>query len=97
MVVQLLGDFGSQKRIAHLTNGTKVSATLSDGTMQFYAAAKPTEAYQTSFKWSSSDTSVATVSGDGKVTIKKVGATTIKAIAKDGTGKYAKFTLRVTN
>ena len=78
-------------------NGTKVSAPLSDGTMQFYAAAEPTEAYQTSFKWSSSDTSVATVDGNGKVTIKKVGATTIKATAQDGTGKYAKFTLRVTN
>lgn len=80
-----------------VVNGTKVSATLSDGTMQFYAAAKPTEAYQTSFKWTSSDTSVAAVDGNGKVTIKKAGATTIKAIAQDGTGKYAKFTLRVTN
>ena len=80
-----------------VVNGTKVSATLSDGTMQFYAAAKPTEAYQTSFKWTSSDTSVAKVDGNGKVTIKKVGATTIKATAQDGTGKYAKFTLRVTN
>lgn len=80
-----------------VVNGTKVSATLPDGTMQFYAAAKPTEAYQTSFKWTSSDTSVAKVDGNGKVTIKKVGATTIKATAQDGTGKYAKFTLRVTN
>lgn len=80
-----------------VVNGTKVSAPLSDGTMQFYAAAKPTEAYQTSFKWTSSDTSVAAVDGNGKVTIKKVGATTIKATAQDGTGKYAKFTLRVTN
>ena len=80
-----------------VVNGTKVSAILADGTMQFYATAEPTEAYQTSFKWSSSDTSVATVDGNGKVTIKKVGATTIKATAQDGTGKYAKFTLRVTN
>ena len=73
------------------------NVALADKTAQFYAAAEPTEAYQTSFKWSSSDTSVATVSGDGKVTLKKVGATTIKATAQDGTGKYAKFTLRVTN
>ena len=80
-----------------VVTGTTVYAALSDGTVDFGAEAEPTEAYQTSFKWSSSDTSVATVSGDGKVTIKKVGATTIKAIAKDGTGKYAKFTLRVTN
>lgn len=80
-----------------VVNGTKVSATLADGTMQFYATAKPTEAYQTSFKWTSSDTSVAKVDGNGKVTIKKTGATTIKATAQDGTGKYAKFTLRVTN
>lgn len=80
-----------------VVNGNKVYVALADKTAQFYAVAEPTEAYQTSFKWSSSDTSVATVSGDGKVTIKKVGATTIKAIAQDGTGKYAKFTLRVTN
>lgn len=80
-----------------VVNGNKVYVALADKTAQFYAVAEPTEAYRTSFKWSSSDTSVATVSGDGKVTIKKVGATTIKAIAKDGTGKYAKFTLRVTN
>ena len=81
-----------------ISDGTDVvNVALADKTAQFYAAAEPTEAYQTSFKWSSSDTSVATVSGDGKVTLKKVGATTIKAIAKDGTGKYAKFTLRVTN
>lgn len=80
-----------------VVNGTKVSATLAVGTLQFYATAEPTEAYQTSFKWTSSDTSVATVDGNGKVTIKKTGATTIKATAQDGTGKYAKFTLRVTN
>lgn len=80
-----------------VVNGNKVYVALADKTAQFYAVAEPTEAYQTTFKWSSSDTSVATVDGDGKVTIKKVGATTIKAIAKDGTGKYAKFTLRVTN
>ena len=80
-----------------VVNGNKVYVALADKTAQFYAVAEPTEAYQTSFKWRSSDTSVATVSGDGKVTIKKVGATTIKAIAQDGTGKYAKFTLRVTN
>lgn len=83
--------------VADVVNGTTVYATLSDGTVDFDAVAEPAEAYQTTFKWTSSDTSVAKVDGNGKVTIKKVGATTIKATAQDGTGKYAKFTLRVTN
>ena len=62
--------------------------------------ANPSGAYNgtDAFKWTSSNKSVAEVDENtGVITLKKAGATTIKAIAKDGTGKYAKFTLRVTN
>lgn len=78
-------------------NGTKVIAKLSDGKLDFDAEAIPAEAYQTTFKWTSSNKRVAEVDSEtGAVTIKGVGRTVIKVAALDGSGKYAKFTLRVT-
>ena len=81
-------------------SGTTVRAELSLENLGFAAVANPSGAYNgtDAFKWTSSNTSVAEVDENtGVITLKKAGATTIKAIAKDGTGKYAKFTLRVTN
>ena len=81
-------------------SGTTVRAELSLKNLGFAAVANPSGAYNgtDAFKWTSSNKSVAEVDENtGVITLKKVGATTIKAIAKDGTGKYAKFTLRVTN
>lgn len=81
-------------------SGTTVRAELSLKNLGFAAVANPSGAYNgtDAFKWTSSNTSVAEVDENtGVITLKKAGATTIKAIAKDGTGKYAKFTLRVTN
>lgn len=81
-------------------SGTTVRAELSLKNLGFAAVANPSGAYNgtDAFKWTSSNKSVAEVDENtGVITLKKAGATTIKAIAKDGTGKYAKFTLRVTN
>ena len=81
-------------------SGTTVRAELSLKDLGFAAVANPSGAYNgtDAFKWTSSDKSVAEVNENtGVITLKKAGATTIKAIAQDGTGKYAKFTLRVTN
>lgn len=81
-------------------SGTTVRAELSLKNLGFAAVANPSGAYNgtDAFKWTSSNTSVAEVDENtGVITLKKAGAATIKAIAKDGTGKYAKFTLRVTN
>ena len=81
-------------------SGTTVRAELSLKNLGFAAVANPSGAYNgtDAFKWTSSDKSVAEVNENtGVITLKKAGATTIKAIAQDGTGKYAKFTLRVTN
>lgn len=80
----------------NVVNGTTVSAKLS-GSVSFSASASPEGAYDKSFKWTSSNKRVAEVDPEtGAVTIKGVGKTVIKAAALDGSGKYAKFTLRVT-
>lgn len=81
---------------AKVVNGTRVDVSKSVGTVSFTVTTTPALACQ-DFEWTSSDTNVATVDASGKVTIKKIGRTKITATAKDGTGKNAKFTLRVTN
>jgi len=47
-------------------------------------------------KWTSSNTKIATVDADGLVTCKGIGTVTIKATAKDGSGKYASLKLTIT-
>ena len=86
--------------------GTKVEKALSSATYTVTAEAKhvykddgvklTSDAYSDTFKWTSSNTSVAEVDEHGVVTLKKAGTVTIKATALDGTGKTAKFALRVT-
>ena len=45
--------------------------------------------------WSSSSKTYATVGSTGVVTAKKAGTVTIKAAAKDGTGKYDTVTIKI--
>ena len=78
-----------------ITNTTVVKKQ-SDAIAPFSATANPSGACQT-FKWTSSNKRVAEVDPEtGAVTIKGVGKTVIKATAVDGSGKYARFTLRIT-
>lgn len=85
------------KKGATVLNGKTYFVGLSSTSLALDATAEPIDAYQTTFKWTSSNPNVAEVKEDGTVILKKAGATTIKAIAQDGTNKTAKFTLRVTN
>ena len=62
---------------------------------QLYGTVSPSNATNKSLTWTSSDTSVASVSSSGKVTTKKAGYTTIKAKAKDGSGVTASCTVIV--
>lgn len=69
---------------------SKTSITLNEGQEQtLIPTVNPSNAADKSLNWSSSDTSVATVDADGKVTAVSKGMATIKATAKDGSGKYA--------
>ena len=78
----------------NVVSRTRVDVKLGFKTATFTAAPIPAAAYD-QFTWTSSNESVATVK-DGVVTFKKAGRAVIKATAKDGTSKSAKFTLRIT-
>ena len=60
------------------------------------ASVKPDDATDKSVTWSSSNTSVATVSSNGLVTAKTEGSATITCRANDGSGKYATCSVSVT-
>ena len=66
-------------------------------TYQLTATANPTTAYDKTVKWTSSDTSVATVSEDGLVTAVGKGTATITATATAVEGVSKSCTVTVTN
>jgi uncharacterized protein YjdB len=64
--------------------------------LQLSIAVTPENADVKDVEWASSNTAVATVDADGKVTPVLDGACTITATAKDGSGKSATFEITVT-
>lgn len=75
-------------------NKTSLSLNMGES-LTLTATVNPENAADKSLKWSSSDTSIATVDKNGKVTAKSKGHATIKAEAQDGSGKYATCTVTV--
>ena len=74
----------------------KTSITLNEGQEQtLTATVNPSNAADKSLNWTSSNTSVATVNAEGKVTAVSKGTATIKAEAKDGSGKNASCSVTV--
>ncbi len=65
-------------------------------TGQLNATVSPDNATNTSFTWSSDNTSVATVSDSGLVTAKAVGTATVSATSNDGTNKVGSCLVTVT-
>ena len=75
----------------------KTTLTLDEGSSETLTATiSPTNATNKQVTWSTSASSVATVDATtGKVTAVKAGTATIKATAKDGSGKYASCTVTI--
>ncbi|MBR6770489.1 MAG: Ig-like domain-containing protein, partial [Lachnospiraceae bacterium] len=74
----------------------KTSLSLKAGsTGKLTATVSPSDASNKSINWSSSNTSVATVSSNGTVTAKAAGTATITAAAADGFGKKASCSVTV--
>lgn len=64
-------------------------------TIQLNASVKPDNAFNKSFSWKSSDTSVATVDKNGKVKAKSIGSATITCTTVDGSNKSATYKITV--
>ena len=86
-------------KIVHVTGISldRNSATIKEGEyITLVATVTPSNADNKSVAWSSSSDAVATVDAEGKVTAVSKGTATIKAEAKDGSGKYASCSVTVT-
>ena len=65
------------------------------GTVKFSPTIVPSNATNQSLSWKSSNTQIATVDDEGRITAIKAGSCTITASAKDGSQKTASFKLTV--
>ena len=75
----------------------KTTLTLKEGSEEtLTATVNPTDATNKEITWSTSKSSVATVSTTGKITAVAAGTATITATAKDSSGKSASCTVTVT-
>ena len=76
----------------------KTSLSLQEGQEEtLQVTVKPDNATNKTVTWTSSNTSVATVDGSGKVTAKAKGSATITCKANDGSGKSATCSVTVTD
>lgn len=74
-----------------------LASIVAGDTMQFTTTVLPNNATDKSLKWTSSNTSVATVDGTGTITGVSGGSTVITATAKDGSGKSGSYKIVVVD
>ena len=91
--------FTRQVRVTHPVGSIKLTAPVEafyvGKTVQIKADVQPSDTADTSLKWTSSLTKIATVSHDGLVTGKSAGTVKITAAARDGSKKSVTMVLRV--
>lgn len=89
------------KQVTKVTLNKTSATVIAGNSLQLKAAAAPSDAYNKSVKWTSSNTSLATVTSGGKVTVKPTatGGSTVKitATAADGSKKSAVCTIKINN
>ena len=73
----------------------KIKGNAKQKTVILKATVNPKNANVKSVKWTTSNSKIATVAQNGKVTAKKRGTCYITATAKDGSKKYAKCKITV--
>lgn len=81
--------------VSKVTLDKQTAAIKIGGTVTLKATVTPSNAANKAVKFTTSDSTVATVDSNGKVTAKKVGKATITATAKDGSNKSAKCVVTV--
>ncbi|MDD6709848.1 MAG: Ig-like domain-containing protein, partial [Ruminococcus sp.] len=84
----------SIKKIAKVTLNKKSVTLLNGKSTTVKVKISPTNATNKKLKWTSSNSKVAVVNSQGKITAKGKGTATIKVMALDGSNKYA--TVKVT-
>lgn len=77
-------------------NKTSVKIPVSGGAAYLSATCTPASANNRKVTWGSSNPTVATVNGSGKITAVSEGVAVVTATAKDGSGKKATCTVAVT-
>ncbi len=82
-------------KVTSIKLNKKTLGLVKGKTYTLKATVGPSYAKNKKVKWKSSNTSVATVNKNGKITAKKYGKVTITATAKDGSGVVAKCKLTV--
>lgn len=82
--------------VTGISLNTSTLALNTNGTANLTATVSPSNASNKAVTWKSSDTTVATVDSNGKVTAKGPGSATITVTAADGSGKKATCTVTVT-
>ena len=85
----------STTKVTRITLNKKDASLERGKTVQLKATVTPTNATNKAVTWKSSNTKVATVSSNGKVTAKAAGTAIITCTAKDGSGKKATCTIKV--
>jgi uncharacterized protein YjdB len=88
--------FASTIKVTKITLSDTSLSIAKGNTETLIATVSPSDASNTAVKWSSSNTSVATVNSSGKITALKKGTETITCTAKDGSGKKATCKVTVT-